>query len=97
MSPSPSSPSNGQKGPERNERPLETPCIKLCVIDNLTGYCMGCGRTQTEIGAWTAMSDGERRALMDRLPERLVEIAETPRRPRRMTRRRQMTGKDAGQ
>jgi uncharacterized protein len=76
---------------------LETPCISVCIIDNLTGYCMGCGRTQTEIGAWTAMTSGERRALMERLPERLTEIAETPRRPRRMTRRRQMADKETGE
>jgi uncharacterized protein len=76
---------------------LETPCINVCIIDNLTGYCMGCGRTQTEIGAWTAMTSGERRALMERLPDRLTEIAETPRRPRRMTRRRQMADKETGE
>jgi uncharacterized protein len=76
---------------------LETPCINVCIIDNLTGYCMGCGRTQTEIGAWTAMTSAERRALMERLPDRLTEIAETPRRPRRMTRRRQMADKETGE
>lgn len=76
---------------------METPCINVCIIDNLTGYCMGCGRTQTEIGAWTAMTSAERRALMERLPDRLTEIAETPRRPRRMTRRRQMADKETGE
>jgi uncharacterized protein len=76
---------------------LETPCINVCIIDNLTGYCMGCGRTQTEIGTWTAMTSVERRALMERLPDRLTEIAETPRRPRRMTRRRQMADKETGE
>ncbi|MCQ2004010.1 DUF1289 domain-containing protein [Rhizobium sp. NRK18] len=76
---------------------METPCINVCIIDNLTGYCMGCGRTQTEIGAWTTMTSAERRALMERLPDRLTEIADTPRRPRRMTRRRQMADKETGE
>lgn len=67
---------------------IESPCILVCAIDQATGYCFGCGRTGAEIADWIAMGAVERRAVMERLPERLAAI---PRRPRRETRRARMT------
>ena len=29
---------------------MESPCILVCSIDMVTGYCFGCGRTRDEIG-----------------------------------------------
>ncbi len=49
-----------------------TPCVKVCVIDPVSALCIGCGRTIAEIGAWTAMSEAERRAAMAGLGERMV-------------------------
>ncbi len=66
---------------------MESPCILVCSIDDVTGYCFGCGRTRQEIGAWMQYSPEERRALMAILPERLSTIE---RRPRRETRRARM-------
>ncbi|MDF1633934.1 DUF1289 domain-containing protein [Mycoplana sp. MJR14] len=66
---------------------MESPCILVCSIDDVTGYCFGCGRTRQEIGAWVQYSPEERRALMAILPERLSTIE---RRPRRETRRARM-------
>jgi hypothetical protein len=53
-------------------RNIETPCIKVCEIDSATGLCRGCHRTLDEIGRWAAMSDAERRRIMDRLAEKKV-------------------------
>ncbi|MGV1756389.1 DUF1289 domain-containing protein [Rhizobium sp. P44RR-XXIV] len=64
-----------------------TPCILICSIDDITGYCFGCGRTATEIGAWMNYSDDERRQLMEILPERLTKVE---RKPRRETRRQRL-------
>lgn len=64
-----------------------TPCILVCSIDDITGYCFGCGRTAVEIGAWMSYSDDERRQLMELLPERLTKLE---RKPRRETRRQRM-------
>lgn len=47
-----------------------SPCIKLCAIDPATRLCSGCGRTLTEIGRWSTMSDVERAQIMRELPER---------------------------
>ncbi len=53
---------------------MESPCIKVCTYDPGAGLCLGCGRTLEEIGAWFSMSDAERRAVMDKLPERLRQM-----------------------
>lgn len=51
-------------------QPIDTPCIKLCVIDQPSGLCRGCLRTLAEIARWSGMSADERRAAMARLPAR---------------------------
>ncbi|GMB82211.1 DUF1289 domain-containing protein [Shinella zoogloeoides] len=53
---------------------MESPCILVCSIDTETGYCLGCGRTREEIGAWTRYTSDERRSLMATLPARLTAI-----------------------
>jgi predicted Fe-S protein YdhL (DUF1289 family) len=50
---------------------IETPCIKICVVDPETGFCIGCGRTRGEIGGWLGLSPDERRQVMAELPERI--------------------------
>jgi predicted Fe-S protein YdhL (DUF1289 family) len=50
---------------------VESPCTKLCQLDPRTGWCLGCGRTGEEIGAWLAMGDAQRSALVATLPERM--------------------------
>jgi hypothetical protein len=63
---------------------IETPCQKVCVVDPLTGYCIGCGRDRAEIAGWLAMSPKERRGVMADLPARLTAMTrERPRRGRR--------------
>jgi predicted Fe-S protein YdhL (DUF1289 family) len=53
---------------------IPSPCIKTCVLDRLTGCCIGCGRTGDEIGAWGGMSDAEQAALVRQLPARLARM-----------------------
>jgi len=31
---------------------LVSPCISICKIDPLTGYCYGCARTEEEKNIW---------------------------------------------
>ncbi|RFC65172.1 DUF1289 domain-containing protein [Fulvimarina endophytica] len=54
---------------------IETPCTGICQLHPKTGLCLGCGRTGSEIGAWSALSRADRTALMAELPARL-ETAE---------------------
>jgi len=53
---------------------IETPCIKICVVDPDTGFCIGCGRTRAEIGGWLAMPPGERHKIMETLPDRVATL-----------------------
>jgi uncharacterized protein len=64
---------------------IETPCVKICVVEPETGFCIGCGRTRGEIGAWLDMQASERRRVMDGLPERVATL--TLRKTRRGGRR----------
>jgi predicted Fe-S protein YdhL (DUF1289 family) len=50
---------------------MESPCIKICVFDPVSGRCSGCGRTLDEIAQWSSFSDAERRRIMAELPERM--------------------------
>jgi uncharacterized protein len=53
---------------------MESPCVKICLYEPGAGLCRGCGRTLDEIAGWTAMSDAERRRIMDELPTRLSDL-----------------------
>ena len=65
---------------------MESPCILVCSIDTVTGYCFGCGRTRDEIGSWMTYTSEERRTIMATLPERLETVERKPRRETRRTR-----------
>jgi predicted Fe-S protein YdhL (DUF1289 family) len=54
---------------------LASPCIRLCVIDDRTGLCAGCGRTLAEIAGWSAMTSPERERVMAELPGRRAATA----------------------
>ncbi len=50
---------------------IRTPCINVCILDEATGLCRGCGRTRDEIAAWSGLADRERERIMAALPARL--------------------------
>lgn len=52
-----------------------SPCIGICKLDDATGYCLGCARTGAEIGDWMAMSEAQRDAVWDKLPQRLARLS----------------------
>ncbi len=49
---------------------IESPCVKLCVIQPESRTCVGCFRTIDEIGAWSRLSSEERREIIAQLPAR---------------------------
>ena len=53
---------------------METPCVKICLIDESNGLCSGCGRSRREIGGWTSFTNAERSRIMSELPERLHKL-----------------------
>ena len=53
---------------KRNE--LDSPCIKLCIIHEEKGLCIGCYRTIFEIADWSKLSSEVRNQIILELPDR---------------------------
>ena len=49
---------------------VPSPCINVCRMSAVTGYCEGCQRTIGEIAGWSAYADHQKRAVLTRLPAR---------------------------
>lgn len=75
------------------ELDIESPCIKVCVVDPDSGFCIGCGRTRGEIASWLDITPVERRTVMGLLPERLDTL--TLRRRRKGGRRSRLGADEA--
>lgn len=58
---------------------VTSPCVGICVIDDATGWCEGCGRTLDEIAGWVAMGAEGRDAVAEVLPARLAGARSTGR------------------
>lgn len=63
------------------DAPVRSPCINVCRMDSARGWCVGCLRTLDEIGAWSAMSDTQRAAVLAALPQRRAAAAPPPKAP----------------
>lgn len=61
---------------------IESPCVKICVIEPKTRLCIGCHRSIDEIAAWSRMTSAERGAVLAEIPERAAKAARRPRRGR---------------
>ena len=48
--------------------------MKVCVIDEETLHCIGCGRTRIEIAEWTGLTKNERLAIMAECLVRLTRM-----------------------
>ncbi|MDE2181632.1 MAG: DUF1289 domain-containing protein [Alphaproteobacteria bacterium] len=55
---------------------MQTPCIKVCLMDEQSGLCRGCGRMIDEIARWASMSDEERDAVMQALAGRMDRLGD---------------------
>ena len=53
-----------------DERPIATPCVKVCKLDLSEPFCIGCFRALEEIAGWRDFSDAERQAVFEKLPAR---------------------------
>ena len=42
---------------------VPSPCISICRMDPVSGFCEGCLRTLAEIAAWSRMDDAEKRRV----------------------------------
>ncbi|HEY0291223.1 MAG TPA: DUF1289 domain-containing protein [Hansschlegelia sp.] len=58
-----------------DRRPIQSPCVSVCVMNAQTGLCDGCFRTLAEIGGWSRLSPDERDQVMALLPARKAATA----------------------
>ncbi len=49
---------------------VDSPCVKICMIDPESGLCLGRRRSADEISRWSRMSPAERREITAALPGR---------------------------
>ena len=49
---------------------IASPCINICRMEPLTGWCEGCLRTIDEIAAWSSLDDMAKLRICKQLPQR---------------------------
>ena len=49
---------------------IETPCKNICKINEKSGLCYGCLRTQQEINIWIRLKDTEKKEIVSSLKNR---------------------------
>jgi predicted Fe-S protein YdhL (DUF1289 family) len=57
------------------EAAIESPCVRDCRVDQVTGFCVGCYRTLTEISYWASYTDEQRRRIMSFIETRRAAYA----------------------
>ncbi|MGB2816058.1 MAG: DUF1289 domain-containing protein [Burkholderiaceae bacterium] len=61
--------------PDLSQSPVPSPCISVCKMNPVTGWCEGCHRTIDEIAGWSRMSDEARRLVWTGLAHRRQQKA----------------------
>lgn len=58
--------------------PVPSPCVNICRMHPVSGWCVGCRRTIDEIVAWGRLDDEGKRAVWAQLPGRRGQNAQRP-------------------
>lgn len=53
---------------------VKSPCIGVCVIDDMTNLCQGCYRTLVEIEQWWDLDANQKQAVIDQLSAREAQL-----------------------
>ena len=56
----------------REGEPVPSPCVSVCRMDALTGFCEGCFRTLDEITAWSGLDDAGKRTTWQLIAQRIA-------------------------
>lgn len=57
---------------QNDARPVPSPCISVCEIDPASGWCLGCWRTVDEVAMWSTLDPAGKRAVWQRIEERMA-------------------------
>ena len=53
---------------------IRSPCIGVCSMDDLTGFCQGCYRTIDEIKNWWEMNKQQQKEIINKAAQREAEL-----------------------
>jgi prolyl-tRNA editing enzyme YbaK/EbsC (Cys-tRNA(Pro) deacylase)/predicted Fe-S protein YdhL (DUF1289 family) len=53
---------------------IPSPCISVCRMSSLTGWCEGCFRTRDEIAGWSQSGDAGKRAVWTLIEQRMAGL-----------------------
>ena len=56
--------------PKPDAQHVASPCISVCSIEPISGFCVGCYRTLDEIAGWIELGSEARRVVIAALPAR---------------------------
>ncbi|NQZ30361.1 MAG: DUF1289 domain-containing protein [Oceanospirillaceae bacterium] len=51
-----------------------SPCVGVCKMDEVSGWCFGCGRTDDEIANWQVYDSSSRKVLHASLSDRVEQL-----------------------
>jgi len=57
-------------GDSGDETEVPSPCTGVCVMDSQRRLCLGCKRSLGEITAWGALTNDEKRVVLEQLRDR---------------------------
>lgn len=55
---------------------VESPCISVCAMDDVTGLCLGCYRTAKEIEQWWELTPEDQQKVVDTAAQRQIDQAD---------------------
>jgi predicted Fe-S protein YdhL (DUF1289 family) len=58
-----------------SDQQVASPCIGVCRIDPISGWCEGCARSLDEIAIWPSANDDQRSEILARIATRREMLA----------------------
>lgn len=55
-------------------QPIGSPCTGICMVDDASGYCLGCARSSAEIAEWSTAGNARKREIWEELPPRMERL-----------------------
>jgi len=50
----------------------ESPCVSVCAMDTVSGFCFGCYRTLEEIQQWWDLDNAAKQAVIEQASKRKI-------------------------
>ena len=57
-----------------SEQEIQSPCVGVCAMDDLTGLCQGCFRTLDEIQGWWDLDNTGKQAIVEEASKREASV-----------------------